>query len=100
MATNATILHADLDAFYASVEQLLNPSLRGKPIAVDGGVVLAASYEAKSFGVSSGMSGRRRGRMGVRTAKRRTLRAFLYLVFAVIEPSRTNKPAPRPLLSR
>src|SRR6201997_1495772 len=57
MDTRATILHADLDAFYASVEQLLDPSLRGKPIAVGGGVVLAASYEAKSFGVSSGMSG-------------------------------------------
>jgi hypothetical protein len=57
METKATILHADLDAFYASVEQLLEPSLRGKPIAVGGGVVLAASYEAKSFGVSSGMSG-------------------------------------------
>src|ERR1700756_2204543 len=59
METKATILHADLDAFYASVEQLLDPSLRGKPIAVGGGVVLAASYEAKSFGISSGMSGRR-----------------------------------------
>jgi DNA polymerase-4 len=59
METTATILHADLDAFYASVEQLLNPSLRGKPIAVGGGVVLAASYEAKAFGISSGMSGRR-----------------------------------------
>jgi len=53
----ATILHADLDAFYASVEQLLDGSLRGKPIAVGGGVVLAASYEAKAFGVQSGMSG-------------------------------------------
>lgn len=59
MATTATILHADLDAFYASVEQLLDPSLRGKPIAVGGGVVLAASYEAKAFGVRGGMAGRR-----------------------------------------
>ena len=59
MDTTATILHADLDAFYASVEQLLDPSLRGKPIAVGGGVVLAASYEAKAFGISGGMSGRR-----------------------------------------
>ncbi len=56
---NATTLHADLDAFYASVEQLLDPSLRGKPIAVGGGVVLAASYEAKAFGVRGGMPGRR-----------------------------------------
>jgi DNA polymerase IV len=54
-----SILHADLDAFYASVEQLLDPALRGKPIAVGGGVVLAASYEAKAFGVTGGMSGRR-----------------------------------------
>jgi len=59
MTPPATILHADLDAFYASVEQLLDPSLRGKPIAVGGGVVLAASYEAKAFGVAGGMPGRR-----------------------------------------
>ncbi len=59
MDTRATILHADLDAFYASVEQLLDPRLRGKPIAVGGGVVLAASYEARAFGVRSGMPGRR-----------------------------------------
>jgi DNA polymerase IV len=57
MGTLATI-HADLDAFYASVEQMLDPSLRGKPIAVGGGVVLAASYEAKAFGVRGGMPGR------------------------------------------
>ena len=59
LETTATILHADLDAFYASVEQLLDPSLRGSPIAVGGGVVLAASYEAKACGVRGGMPGRR-----------------------------------------
>jgi DNA polymerase-4 len=53
----ATILHADLDAFYASVEQLLDPSLRRRPIAVGGGVVLAASYEARALGVRAGMVG-------------------------------------------
>jgi len=54
----ATILHADLDSFYASVEQRDNPRLRGKPVAVGGAVVLAASYEAKAFGVGSAMGGR------------------------------------------
>jgi DNA polymerase-4 len=52
----ATILHADLDSFYASVEQRDDPRLRGRPIAVGGGVVLAASYEAKAFGVRTAMS--------------------------------------------
>src|SRR5437773_2169459 len=59
----ATILHADLDAFYASVEQRDDPRLRGRPVIVGAGVVLAASYEAKAFGVRTAMGGRQAKRM-------------------------------------
>ncbi|MFU0505834.1 Y-family DNA polymerase [Pseudaminobacter sp. NGMCC 1.201702] len=75
MDTTATILHADLDAFYASVEQLLDPSLHGKPIAVGGGVVLAASYEAKASGVHGGMLGRTARELCPRWFRRRPFQA-------------------------
>ncbi|MDX6671060.1 MAG: polymerase [Solirubrobacteraceae bacterium] len=57
VSTEATILHADLDAFYASVEQRDDPRLLGRPVIVGAGVVLAASYEAKARGVRTAMGG-------------------------------------------
>ncbi|HEY2166626.1 MAG TPA: DNA polymerase IV [Jatrophihabitantaceae bacterium] len=57
------ILHADLDSFFASVEQRDEPAWRGRPLIVGGGVVLAASYEAKAFGIRSGMGGRQARRL-------------------------------------
>ncbi|MFN8040758.1 MAG: DNA polymerase IV [Acidimicrobiales bacterium] len=60
---DASILHADLDAFYASVEQRDEPRLRGRPVIVGGGVVLAASYEAKAHGVRTAMGGRQARRL-------------------------------------
>ena len=63
MSGGASILHADLDAFFASVEQRDDPRLRGRPVIVGGGVVLAASYEAKAFGVRTAMGGARARRL-------------------------------------
>jgi len=59
----ATVLHADLDAFFASVEQRDDPRLRGRPVIVGGGVVLAASYEAKAYGIRTAMGGRQARRL-------------------------------------
>ncbi len=59
MSDDATVLHADADSFFASVEQRDDPRLLGRPVIVGGGVVLAASYEAKAFGVRTAMSAKR-----------------------------------------
>jgi DNA polymerase IV len=63
MRNEASILHADVDAFYASVEQRDDPRLRGRPLIVGAGVVLAASYEAKACGVRTAMAGARARRL-------------------------------------
>jgi DNA polymerase-4 len=63
VSSGASILHADLDAFFASVEQRDDPGLRGRPVIVGPGVVLAASYEARAFGVRSAMGGGRARRL-------------------------------------
>src|SRR5881398_3059716 len=63
VSAGASILHADLDSFFASVEQRDDPRLRRRPVIVGGGVVLAASYEAKRYGVKTAMGGRQAMRL-------------------------------------
>ena len=63
MTTEATILHADADSFFASVEQRDDPGLRDRPVIVGGGVVLAASYEAKAYGIQTAMGGSKARRL-------------------------------------
>jgi DNA polymerase-4 len=96
--SEATILHADLDAFYASVEQRDDPSLRGRPVIVGGGVVLAASYEAKARGVRTAMGGRQALRLcpdAVVVAPRFT--AYSEASAAVFEQFRATTPLVEPL---
>jgi DNA polymerase-4 len=94
----ATILHADLDAFYASVEQRDDPSLRGRPVIVGGGVVLAASYEAKRRGIRTAMGGRQALRVcpdAVVVPPR--FRAYAEASDAVFEVFRDTTPLVEPL---
>src|SRR5258708_2764128 len=88
----AAILHADLDAFYASVEQLLDPSLRGKPIAVGGGVVLAASYHARAFSAHRARSRRRCARACARSLDCRSPSASPAPSISPRSPRRSRSP--------
>lgn len=94
----ATILHADLDAFYASVEQRDDPSLRGRPVIVGTGVVLAASYEAKAYGVRTAMGGQQARRLcpsAVVVAPR--MSAYSRASAAVFDVFRDTSPVVEPL---
>ena len=93
MPAAATILHADLDAFYASVEQRDDPKLRGRPVIVGGGVVLAASYEAKARGVKTAMGGGQARRLCPRAAVvRPRMSAYSEASKAVFEVFRDTTP--------
>jgi DNA polymerase-4 len=94
----AEILHADLDSFYASVEQRDDPCLRGRPVIVGGGVVLAASYEAKAYGVRTAMGGAQARRLcpqAVVVAPR--MAAYSQASDAVFEVFRDTSPLVEPI---
>src|SRR4051794_2839551 len=98
VSERAEILHADLDAFYASVEQRDDPRLRGRPVIVGAGVVLAASYEAKARGVRTAMGGHRAKRLcpdGVVVPPRMT--AYSEASKAVFEVFRDTSPLVEPI---
>ena len=89
----ASILHADLDSFYASVEQRDEPGLRGRPVVVGGGVVLAASYEAKAYGVRTAMGGHLARRLCPHAVVvRPRMRAYSDASKAVFDIFRTTSP--------
>ncbi|MEU4157498.1 DNA polymerase IV [Actinoplanes sp. NPDC026670] len=92
------ILHADLDSFYASVEQRDDPALRGRPVLVGGGVVLAASYEAKAFGVRTPMAlGRARALCPQAVVVPPRMSAYAAASKAVFEVFRDTTPLVEPI---
>jgi DNA polymerase-4 len=95
---DASILHADLDSFYASVEQRDDPGLRGRPVIVGGGVVLAASYEAKAYGVRTAMGGAQARRLCPRAVVvPPRMSAYSQASEAVLEVFRDCSPIVEPL---
>jgi DNA polymerase IV len=94
----ASILHADLDSFYASVEQRDDPCLRGRPVIVGGGVVLAASYEAKAYGVRTAMGGAQARRLCPQAAVvPPRMAAYTQASDAVFEVFRDTSPLVEPI---
>ena len=96
--SDASILHADLDSFYASVEQRDDPTLRGRPVIVGGGVVLAASYEAKAYGVRTAMGGAQARRLCPQAVVvRPRMSAYTRASKAVFEVFRDTTPVVEPV---
>src|SRR4051794_7054400 len=98
VSVQPSILHADVDAFYASVAQRDDPALRGRPVAVGGWVVMAASYEARAYGVRGGMATAKARRLcpdlviaqpswDALTAAGKAVFAILERTGAVVEPA-------------